>query len=176
MDAADLVAELTRPWRHGEHVDARGIALHDPLVLDGLDVRGVDFSEAQLLGGIRARNARFRGLAWLRGARIAGPCDLTGAHFRIDFRGDGLTADDLRFDRCVFQGVLSLAGADLTSVSLAHALVMANLTMENAIVRETADLSDTEILGGLWTAHARIGRLVKSDVQIFGRVQMPALG
>jgi uncharacterized protein YjbI with pentapeptide repeats len=93
MTAAELLAELQRPWRHGEHVDARGIVLDAPLVLDGLDLRGFDLSGARLMGGLSARGTRFQGLAWLRQASMAERCDLTGATFRTDLRADGLEAE-----------------------------------------------------------------------------------
>lgn len=174
MDAATLLADLQRPWRHGEHVDARGIVLDDPLVLDGLAVRGFDLSGARLNGGVSARNTRFLGLAWLRDVEVRGVCDLTGAQFRIDLRGDGLVADELAMVGSTVLGVLSLAGARLQSLLLRDALVMANLTMESAEVG-TADLTGAEVLGGLWTARARIGSLKRSEAEISGRVQLAEL-
>ncbi len=174
MDAATLRAELQRPWRHGEHVDARGIVLEEPLVLDGMEVRGFDLSGARLSGGFSARGTRFLGLAWLRGVEVRGDCDLTGAHFRIDLRADALVAENMELAHSTVQGVLSLAGARLQSLSLRDALVMANLTMESAEIG-TADLTAAEVLGGLWTAGARIGSLKRSEAEISGRVQLSEL-
>jgi len=170
---ADLVADLRRPWRQGEHLDARGIVLDDALVLDGLDVRGFDLTGAQLRGGLSARGTRFHGLAWLRGATVFGNCDLSGARFSTDLRCDDLTAQTVAMASCTLQGVLSLAGARLNSLSLHNALVMANMTLERAVVQETVDLTGAEILGGFWTAHARLGSLEMRDAEISGRIRLP---
>ncbi|MGP1358824.1 pentapeptide repeat-containing protein [Roseicyclus sp.] len=173
MTAAELLADLRRPWRHGEHVDARGIVLAEPLVLDGLDLRGFDLSGATLAGGLSARGTRFRGLAWLRRATIGGTCDLTGATFRTDLRADGLEAAEARLDGVVVQGVLSLARARLGTLSMRDALVMANVTLEAAQVAGRVDLSGTEILGGFWTAGAGIGALDHAGAEISGRLRLP---
>lgn len=174
MTGAELLDALKRPWRHGEHVDARGIVLNDMLVLDGLEVCGFDLSGATLNGGLSARGTQFRGLAWLRNATVKGPCDFTKAMFRTDLRADGLVADDVILDRCQLQGVLSLAGARLGTLSLSHALMMANVTLEGAHINERVDLAGTEILGGLWTAAARIGVMQHRDAEISGRLRLPA--
>lgn len=171
--AAEIIADLRQPWRHGEHLDARGIKLDEPLVLDGLDIRGVDLSEARLLGGLSAKGTQFRGLAWMRGAQIAGTCDLRGARFRSDLRADGLTAERVVLDACDLQGVLSLAQAHMSSLSLRHALVMANITLEGATIRNSADLTRTEGLGGLWAAGARIGTWIRDGAEFSGRVHLP---
>ena len=176
MTAAELLNDLQQPWRHGEHVDARKIVLEEPLVLDGLEVRGFDLSEAVLKRGLSAKRTVFRGLAWLRGTEIQDGCDLTGAVFRTDFRADGLRADKVVLDRCRLEGVLSLAGARVPSVSLAEALVMANVTLEGARVDDSLDLTGAELLGGLWTAGAVIGELVDREVAISGRVRLPGRG
>ena len=52
MTPSDLLEGLQRPWKHGEHLDGRGLILNDPLVLDGLTIRGFDLSEAVLKGGL----------------------------------------------------------------------------------------------------------------------------
>lgn len=173
MTAAALVDDLKTPWRHGEHLDARGIVLDEPIVLDGLEIRGLDLSNAVLKAGLSAKGTLFRGLAWLRGTRIQGMCDLTGAKFRTDFRADDLQAEAVILDGCNLQGVLSLAGSQLTSLSLQNALVMANMTLENAEIQDRVDLAGTEIMGGFWTAKARIGTLNDSKAEISGRVRLP---
>ena len=173
MRVADLVADLKRPWRHGEHLDGRGLVLDDPLVLDGLEVRGFDFSNAVLKAGISARGTRFRGLAWMRGAEVRGSCDLTGAVFRTDFRADGLRAGDVRLDGCRLEGVLSFAGAYLGSLSLEGGLVMANMTLEQAVITGGVDLTGAEVMGGFWTAGAEIKELRDAGAEISGRVRLP---
>lgn len=174
MTLAELLAELTRPWRHGEHVDARGLVLEEPLVLDGLDIRGFDLSNARLHQGLSARGTRFRGLTWLRGAAVRGCCDLRGATFRTDLRADGLIADDVVLDGAEVQGVLSLACAHLGAVSIRDALIMANVTLEGAQIDGPVDLSGTEILGGFWTANAAICALNHTEAEISGRLRLPA--
>lgn len=171
---ASLVKDLKHPWRHGEHVDARGVALEDPLVLDGLEVRGVDLSGAILKAGLSARGTVFRGLAWLRGTKVRGTCDLTGAAFRTDFRADDLQAERVVLDDCSLQGVLSMAGSQLKTLSLRNALIMANVTLEDARIEHMVDLSGAEIMGGLWTAKARIGALNDGKAEISGRVRLPS--
>ncbi|GAB5446324.1 pentapeptide repeat-containing protein [Gymnodinialimonas sp.] len=168
-----LLDDLKRPWRHGEHVDARSVVLDDPLVLDGLEVRGFDLSAARLNGGLSARGTLFRGLAWLRGARIEGPCDLSRARFRTDLRADGLIAGDVRLDGCHLEGVLSLAGARVASLSLARALIMANVTLQEARVDRSVDLAGAEIMGGLWTAGATMGVMDREDAEVSGRLRLP---
>lgn len=173
MTGAELVAELQRPWHHGEHVDARGIVLEDPLILDALEVRGFDLSGAQLLGGFSARDTRFRGLAWLRQTIVRGPCDMRGAAFRTDLRADGLLAGDVCLDGTQVQGVLSFAHARLGTLSMRRALMMANVTLEGAQIKGMFDMSETEILGGFWTADAGIAALNHLDAEISGRVRLP---
>ena len=172
-DLATFVEDLKQPWRHGEHVDARGVVLNETLVLDGLDIRGFDLSGSKLLGGLSARGTRFLGLTWLRGSEINGSCDLRETHFKMDFRGDDLVAQDLDLTNCVLQGVLSVAGARLASLSIRKALVMANMTMERAVVRGSVDLTEAEIMRGLWTEKAQIGLLKSRGVEISGRVRLP---
>lgn len=154
-------------------MDARGVVLEDMLVLDGLEVRGVDLSGAVLKGGLSARGTRFRGLAWLRGTKVAGACDLSEAKFRTDFRADGLVADTVILDRCLVQGGLSLAGSHIAALSMRQALVMANMTLEAATIDGPIDMSGAEIMGGLWTAAAQVRRLEHREAEISGRVRLP---
>ena len=171
--AEALVEDLKRPWRHGEHVDARGVVLGEPLVLDGLEVRGFDLSNAVLKGGLSARGTHFQGLSWLRSATVRGACDLKGARFRTDLRADGLRTTKVDLDDSLLQGVLSLAAVKLDSLALRGALVMANVTMEAAEIGEV-DLSAAELMGGLWFPGARIGALRNDGAEISGRVRLPA--
>ncbi len=170
---AALLDDLKRPWQHGEHVDGRGLTLDEPLVLDGLDVRGFDFSNAVFKGGFSAKGTRFRGLSWMRGAKVHGDCDLSGAGFCTDFRADGLEADEVVLEDCHLQGVLSFAGARLNRLSLSREVVMANVTLESAKIGGAVDLSHAEVMGGLWTKGADLGALIDADAQISGRIRLP---
>ena len=174
MSGAALLDALQEPWRHGEHVDARGLVLDEPLVLDGLEVRGFDLSGAELRGGFSARGTRFRGLAWLRGTMVRGDCDLSGARFRIDLRADELRAGRVTLDGALVQGVLSFARARLDMLSLRRALVMANMTLEAARISGTVDLTEAEIMGGLWTEGASMGTVSSAGLEVSGRVRMPS--
>lgn len=171
--AAKLTEDLRCPWRHGEHADARGVTLNDPLILDGMDIRGFDLSDASLNGGFSARGTRFRGLAWLRGTRVRGACDLSGASFRTDFRADGLVAQEVVLDGCGLWGVMSLTGSRLASLSLRRALVLANLALEGAEIDGVVDCSGAEIMGGIWSVGARFGSFRDGGAEISGRVRMP---
>lgn len=173
-DAATLIEDLTRPWRHGEHFDGRDIVVDEPLILDGLQVRGFDFSRACFKGGFSARGTVFRGLAWMRGATVLGRCEFEGAHFRTDFRADGLRADAVVLDACHLEGVLSFADAHLGSLSVQRGLVLANLTLQNAVIERDLNLSQTEIMGGLWTEGARFDALVGEGAEISGRIRLSA--
>lgn len=174
MTGAKLLDALRQPWQHGDHVDARGFVLEEPLILDGLEVCGFDLSGATLKGGLSARGTRFRGLAWLRGAVVRGNCDLSGAHFRIDLRADALHAGNVSLDDATVQGVLSLVRARLDALSLQRTLVMANTTLEDARISGATDLSGAEILGGLWTEGAALGELHSAGLEVSGRVRMPS--
>lgn len=173
MTPAALVDDLTRPMRHGEHLEARGLVLHQPLILDGLAIRGFDLSNARLLGGISARGTRFLGLTWFRQATIEGRCDFGGASFRTDVRADGLIAGDVDLRGAQVLGVLSFAGARLRNLALGNAVVMANMTLENAVITGAVDLAGTEILGGVWTAGAQIAAMNHQKADISGRVRLP---
>lgn len=168
-----IIPELTRPWQHGIHFDGRGLIVDELLVLDGLDIRSLDFSGSHLRGGLQARGTRFLGMIWLRGARIDGPCDFEKAHFHNDLRADGLQADIVNLASARIDGVLSLAGAQIKGLQLGKALVMANMTLEKAVISQLADLSGAEIMGGLSAAGANIARLQDKKATICGRVHPP---
>lgn len=165
-----LKAELQKPWRHGDHLDARGARFDAPVVLDGLTLRGFDLSGAQFAAGLSARGATFLGLAWLMDARIDGALDLTGTQCRIDLRAEGLRADAVLLDGVQLRGVLALARLSAKRVSLTDALVLANLTLERADVAET-DLSRAEVMGGIWADGARLGRVSSSGSEVHGRLR-----
>jgi len=164
-----LIADLQKPWRHGEHIDARGIVLDQPLILDGMVLRGVDLSGAQMRAGLSARGAQFCGLAWLRGVWVDGDLDLTGAKFQIDFRAEDVVADRLLLNEVEVRGVLALARLRARTVSMTNALIMANLTLERAEVTKGVDLSGSEIMGGYWADGARLGAVVTDGCDLHGR-------
>jgi uncharacterized protein YjbI with pentapeptide repeats len=171
--AGQIIAELTQPWQHGAHFDGRGLILEEPLILDGLAIRNVDFSGSQCRAGLQARGSRFLGMAWFREVRIDRIGDFNGAHFRNDLRADGMRAEQLNLTACRVQGVLSLARADIEHLQLGAALVMANMTLEEARISKKVDLSGAEIMGGLSAAGADITQLQETGARISGRIQRP---
>lgn len=173
MTPKALMAELQKPWRHGEHFDARGVIFDEPVVLDGLTLRGFDLSGAQFKKGLSARGATFQGLSWIANARINGMCDLTSARFQIDLRAEGLATDLLVLDKAQVLGVLALAHLRAQSVSLASAIVLANLTLEGAEVAGDFDMSHAVMMGGFWAKDARLGRVVADGTEIDGRINRP---
>lgn len=173
MRPAELITELQQPWRHGEHFDARGAVFEDPVVLDGMTLRGFDLSGAHFKSGFSANGATFLGLAWIANARIDGKCDLTAAQFRIDLRGEGVATDELCLDMAQVRGVLSLARLRARYVSLSHALVMANLTLESAEISDGVDMSDAVVMGGFWAKEARLGSVKSDGAEIDGRINRP---
>lgn len=170
MTNEELKAELQKPWQHGEHLDARGLVFDDPLVLDGMVLRGFDLSGAHFKAGFKARGATFRGLAWFRDTTIDGTLDLSGAQFRIDLRAEGLSVDLLRLNGVQVRGILDMARLCARRIDLSRALVLASLTLENAEVSEGIDLSMAEIMGGFWAKGARLGQMRNDGAEIFGRV------
>jgi len=164
-----LIADLQSPWRHGEHLDARDLVLEGPLVLDGMTLRGVDFTGAHFKSGLSARGATFRGLAWFRDVRVDGDCDFSDARFTIDLRADGMWVKSLSLDRAQVRGVLALARVHAEQVSAANALILANLTLEGADVARTLNLTNTEIMGGFWADRGRFGRVLGDGADLHGR-------
>jgi hypothetical protein len=73
----------------------------------------------------------------------------------------------------VVQGVLSLAGARLGTLSMRDSLMMANVTLEGAMIGGRVDMQGTEILGGFWTAGAGVGALNHHEAEISGRLRLP---
>ena len=169
MTPEALISDLQKPWRHGEHIDARGIVLDQPLILDGMVLRGVDLSGAHLRSGLSARDAQFCGLAWMMGVRFDGDLDLTGATFKIDFRAEDVVADRLLLNNIEVRGVLALARLRARTVSMTNTLIMANLTLEQAEVTKGVDLSGSEIMGGYWADGARLGAVVTNGCDLYGR-------
>jgi hypothetical protein len=168
--ADEIIAGLTQPWQHGTHFDGRGLIVEEPLILDGLEIRSLDFSGSHLRAGLQARGTRFLGMVWFRDARIDRACELEQAHFRNDLRADGLQADTLNLAACRVDGILSLAAAKIGRLDLAGAVVLANMTLEDAEITERADLSGAEIMGGLSAAGAEIAQLQDNEAHISGRI------
>ena len=175
MTPEALIAALRQPWRHGEHLDARGSVFDAPVMLDGMNLRGFDLSGAHFKSGFSAKGATFLGLAWFANVRIDGRCDLTSARFRIDLRAEGLRTDVLCLDEAQVRGVLALARLHARKVSLSHALVMDNLTLEGAEISDGIDMSHAEVMGGFWAKDAELGRLRADGALIDGRVNRPDL-
>jgi len=172
MTTADLLRDLKRPWKHGEHVDASDLTLEEPLVLDGLTICGFNLSRSVLKNGFSARGTRFSGLAWLRDTQVVGKCDLSGAQFAMDLRADGLNGENLVLKHSTIKGVLSLAGCHLSSLSLNHALVMAHMTLEGANIAGVTNLLEAELLGGLWACGGTFGSLDIGPADISGRIKL----
>lgn len=168
--AAAFAEDLQKAWRHGEHMDARGLVLDDTLALDGMSVRGFDLSGAHLKSGMSARDTTFLGLAWMQSTRVDGTCDLTGAQFRIDLRGEGLVTENLVLNEVQVRGVLALARVRTRRLAIVDAVIMAHLTLENAKVTGETDMSKSQILGGLWAAGAHLGLVTCNDAEIRGRI------
>ena len=169
MTPDELKQALTREWVHGDHVDARGVKLDAPLDLDGQTLRSFDLSGAEFAAGLTARNAAFRGMSWLHGAKITGTCDLSGAVFRNDLRLDGLICDTLILSGAMFEGVLSLDNARIGSLSLTDCLCLANLSLSGTVVSGKTDLTDSILMGGVWARGADLGAIETSGMDIEGR-------
>lgn len=169
MTGNDLIHDLQKPWRHGEHVDARDVVIDQPMRLDGMALRSFDLSGAHFKSGLSARGATFLGLAWLRDVKIEGILDLTGAQFRIDLRAEGIRSEMIRIDQVEVRGVLALARVQAHDVSLTDALIMANLTLEGAQLSGGIDLSGTEVMGGFWADGANLGQVSAQGFELHGR-------
>lgn len=173
MTPAELIGELQQPWQHGEHFDARGAVFDVPVVLDGMTLRGFDLSGAHFKSGLSARGARFLGLTWLGDARIDGNCDLSAAQFTIDLRAEGLTTDVLCLDHSQVRGVLDLERLRARQVNLSNAVVLANVTLENAEVSDGIDMTNAVIMGGFWAKGAQLGQVQTAGAEIDGRINRP---
>lgn len=169
MTPSELIDDLQQPWRHGEHLDARNAVFEDPVVLDGMTLRGVDLSGAHFKSGFSARKTTFLGLAWFTNTQIDGTCDLTSTQFRIDLRAEGMVTNLLCLDEAQVRGVLALAHLRAKKVSLCHTLVMANLTLENAEIADGIDMSHATVMGGFWAKDAKLGKLQSEFAEIDGR-------
>jgi uncharacterized protein YjbI with pentapeptide repeats len=163
-----LAAQLTRPWAHGEHAALPGVRCDAAVVLDGLTLRSFDLSDSRFAHGLTARGSRFRGMAWLKRARIDGVCDLSGASFRSDLRLDGLICDRLALSGARFEGVLDLDGARIGTLHLDDTLCLANVSLGRARI-DALDLTGAALMGGLWAEGARIGQAATGGLEIEGR-------
>lgn len=150
MRAAAIREALSRPWRHGEALDLRGITLDEVLDLGGLPLSGVDLRGAHLKGGLVARGARFDGLAWFQGARIDGVTDLSGALFVMDARFDDVGFADACLTGAEFRGTASFKGARLVSADLERLVCYGNLDVSGVRCSERFTLAGSECLGGIW--------------------------
>jgi len=164
-----LIETLTQPWAHGAHASLPGGVFDAPVVLDGLSLRSFDLSGAAFNGGLSARGARFLGMAWFQGAQIAGPFDLTGAMCHSDLRLDGVSGTDLILNDARLDGVLTLDRACLGTLSARACLCLANLSLAGTRVTGMTDLTDAQIMGGVWADGAALGDLTVHGAEIEGR-------
>ena len=160
---------LTQPWVHGAHFDGRGLRFTTPVVLDGVTLRSFDLSSAVFDQGLSARGAVFRGMAWLKGAEVHGPLDLRGAVFRNDLRLDGLRADALHLTEARCEGVIDLDGARLNALHLDQCICLANVSLGGAQVLGALDLSDSDLMGGVWARGAQFGSIASDGLLVEGR-------
>lgn len=160
---------LTQPWAHGEHAEIAGQRFTDAIALDGLTLRSFDLSDAVFEKGLAARGATFRGMAWLKRARVSGVCDLSGSLFRSDLRLDGLICEELVLTGARFEGVLDLDGARIGKLDLDGCLCLANVSLGRAVVQGTSDLSGSEMMGGLWAEAAVLGSVDSTGLTVEGR-------
>lgn len=157
LTTGEIRERLSRPWKHGEHADLRGIVCAETLDLRGLSLAGADFSGARL-AGIDATGAVFQGLSWFRGVRFGGKAAFGGARFSIDARFEeanfGESADFAgaefrgigRFDRAQFA-----AGADFSDT-----VAYGNVSLHGIVAHGAASFRGGEWLGGLWLQDARL--------------------
>ncbi len=169
MTTADLRRALLKPWRHGDHFDGRGATVDAALDLSGCRLRGFDLSSARFAAGLDARGAEFQGLAWFQAARFAGAVNLTGATCRFDLCFDGVQCPTLDLTGLRMEGVLRLDGARVDRLVLADAVLLANLSLSRACVRQI-EATNLEVMGGLWAPEARIDPASFAHAHIEGRV------
>ena len=159
MTGDEIERELTRPWRHGEHADLRGVEIAGGLDLSGRTLRGFDLSGARIGGDLDLSDATLGGLAWLNGARIGGTLRLDRARTRLDLRARGLDAGGLSAEGAQIAGIFDLDGAHVSGrVRLAGAVLLANLSLEGARLEGGLDLEGTEVMGGWWSSDPDVGR------------------
>lgn len=173
MSAHCLRERLTRPWRHGEHADLRGVSCEGRLNLRSCDVAGFDLSGASFPEGIDARGARFHGLSWFGNAKFQGSADFTGAAFMNDARFEGAHfASEATFEGAEFRGIGRFDGCTFSKD--AHFLDLVsygNFSIQQVRMEGAANFRGSEWLGGLWCQAAALPLDVElNDTQVHGRL------
>jgi uncharacterized protein YjbI with pentapeptide repeats len=169
MTPGELRAALAIPWAHGEHFAATGETVSDPANLDGLTLRSFDLSGAEFMAGLSARKSTFRGMSWLKGARVSGVLNLSGAVLRNDLRLDGLICDRLILTGARAQGVIDLDGAQIGALHLDDCVCLANVSLGGVQISGTLDLSGSDLMGGIWARGSQIGAVSTEGLLIEGR-------
>lgn len=169
MTAQALRAALSEPWVHGAHFDGQALRFGEPVNLDGLTLRSFDLSRAVFEQGLSARGTTFRGMSWLKGAQVTGALDLTGAVLRNDLRLDGLHADALTLSGSRAEGVIDLDDAQLGALHLDHCICLANISLARAQITGALDLSESDLMGGVWARGAAFGAIKNHGLLIEGR-------
>lgn len=173
ITAAKIRERLLRPWKHGDHVDFRGVICKDRLDISGVAVDGVDFTGARFLGGIDASCTHFAGLAWFRDVVIEGPANFSGAVFMIDARFEGVKFQQAAgFCDAEFRGIGRFDGAVFAAdADFSGTTCYGNFSLQSAESRGSATFRGSEWLGGLWCEDARFPAGVDlSDTQVHGRL------
>ncbi len=173
MRASELRAVLSRPWKHGESADLRGIRVEEPLDLSDLALGGFDLSGSHFAAPVRACRARFEGLAWFQECTFAAGLDVSGALLVNDGRFEACTfARETVFSGAEFRGIARFDRAIFTQRARLDGLTcFGNLSLDHTDFPAGADLSGTVCLGGFWGNAARFGAGSDfSDTQIHGRL------
>lgn len=168
MTPAALRAALTQPWVHGAHVEATGAEVAEAVMLDGLTLRSFDLSGAVFGAGLSARGATFRGMSWLKEARVIGDLNLSNAVFRNDLRLDGLVCDRLILTGARAEGVIDLDGAQIGALHLDGCVCLANVSLGRARVGNL-DVTGSDLMGGIWADGAMLGQVASGGLNLEGR-------
>jgi len=160
---------LSKPWVHGDHLEAQGLRFSEPVVLDGLTLCSFDLSGAVFEQGFSARGATFRGMSWLKGAEVRGIMDLTGAVFRNDLRLDRLHGEAMYLSRARAEGVIDLDDATLGALHLDHCVCLANVSLARAQISGALDLRESDLMGGVWARGADLAAVLHDGLLIEGR-------
>jgi uncharacterized protein YjbI with pentapeptide repeats len=163
-----LRAALTMAWSHGAHFEAVGEIVSNTANLDGLTLRSFDLSGAVFEAGLSARKATFRGMSWLKGARVSGDLDLSGAVLRNDLRLDGLICDRVILTGARAEGVIDLDGAQIGVLHLDDCICLANVSLGGAQIG-TFNVQGSDLMGGIWAKGAQIGSVSSEGLLVEGR-------
>jgi uncharacterized protein YjbI with pentapeptide repeats len=172
VSASDIASMLSAEARHGEAVDLRNTRVTEPLVLDGRDIAGVDFSGAVFEAPVSFRNAHFRGLSWFKACVFSATADFSGVRF----------CNDARFDQARFEDTFQMAGSEAlgaiefsgcrfsAGADFSRAMFCGSLSLAGARFRAGVALRQTECLGGFWVDNTVFeGRIDASSMDVHGR-------